>query len=58
MDFDPRDIDARERDDWPIHELRWGDDPRDLADRERDSDRDRDRWRCGRHPITSILRDR
>ena len=28
MDFDPRDNDTRERDDLPVHEVRWSDDPR------------------------------
>jgi len=42
MDFDPRDIDTRERDDLRVEEVRWGDDPRDPDDRERDFGRDRD----------------
>ena len=43
MDFDPRDNDTRERDDLPVHEVRWGDaDPRDQDDRERDLGRERD----------------
>jgi DNA-binding PadR family transcriptional regulator len=41
MDFDPRDIDTRERDGLQIEELRWGNDPRDQDDRECDFDRDR-----------------
>ena len=43
MDFDPRELsDARERDGFEVHELRWGDDARALDDRERDVDRERD----------------
>jgi len=41
MDFDPRDIDTREQNGLQIEELRWGADPRDQDDRERDVDRDR-----------------
>ena len=33
MDFDPRDIDSRDRDDFNIYDERWLDDPRDLDDR-------------------------
>lgn len=56
MDFDPRDIDARERDDLPVHEVRWNDDPRDQDDRERDVDRDRDaRDRDPREPFIASL---
>ena len=33
MDFDPRDIDSRDRDDFDIYDPRWLDDPRDLDDR-------------------------
>ncbi len=42
MDFDPRDIDSRDRDDFNIYDERWLDDPRDLDDRERDLERDHD----------------
>lgn len=56
MDFDPRDIDARERDDLPVHEVRWNDDPRDQDDRERDVNRDRDaRDRNPREPFIASL---
>ena len=42
MDFDPRDIDSRDRDDFDIYDPRSFDDPRDLHDRERDFERDLD----------------
>jgi hypothetical protein len=42
LDFDPRDIDSRDRDDFDIYNERWLDDPRDLDDRERDFERDHD----------------
>ena len=42
MDFDPRDIDSRDRDDFDIYDPRSLDDPRDLDDRERDFERDLD----------------
>lgn len=43
MEFDPRDLsDARDRDHFEVHELRWGDDVRGLDGRERDVDRERD----------------
>jgi hypothetical protein len=42
MEFDPRDLsDARERDGFEVHELRWGDDARAVDGRERDVDRER-----------------
>ena len=41
MDFDPRE-DSRDRDDIDIYDVRWLDDPRDPADRERDFERDHD----------------
>ena len=40
MDFDPRDYDSRDRDDFNIYNDRWLDDPRDVDDRERDVGRD------------------
>ncbi len=43
MDFDPRDCDSRDRDDFDIYDPRWLDDPRDLDDPERDLRRDLDR---------------
>lgn len=42
MDFDPRDNDPRDRDDFDIYDARWLGDPRDPEDRDRDVDRDRD----------------
>ncbi|MBI2220387.1 MAG: hypothetical protein HYU53_04205 [Acidobacteria bacterium] len=42
MDFDPRDYDSRDRDDFDIYDARWLDDPRDPDDRDRDFERDRD----------------
>src|SRR6185295_15235159 len=42
LDFDPRDYDSRDRDDFDIYDARWLDDPRDQDDRERDFERDRD----------------
>jgi hypothetical protein len=42
LDFDPRDIDSRDGDDFNIYDERWLDDPRDLDDRDRDLERDHD----------------
>jgi hypothetical protein len=46
LDFDPRDIDSRDREDFDIHDRGWLDDPRDLDDRERDFERDLDPRDC------------
>jgi hypothetical protein len=42
LDFDPRDDDSRDRDDFDIYDARWLDDSRDPGDRDRDFERDRD----------------
>jgi len=42
LNFDPRDTDPRERDDFDIYDARWLDDPRDPDDRGREFERDRD----------------
>jgi hypothetical protein len=42
LDFDPRDYDSRDRDDFDIYDARWLEDPRDPDDRDRDFERDPD----------------
>lgn len=42
LDFDPRDYDSRDRDDFDVYNDRWLDDPREPGDRERDVERDDD----------------